>query len=311
MKIHKTTIFPKFERPVISIGTFDGIHRGHIKLIEEVIRIAKETGGESVIFTFYPHPRQILFPEERIGLLSTIEERIELIEQLGCDHLIVFPFSKRFSELSYNEFIRLYLLEELKMKHLVLGFNNQFGRQRQGNIKNIEALSTEFDFEITVVEPYIVGGMTVSSSLIRKSLKAGAIEQANELLGYNYYLWGTVTTGEQLGRKIGFPTANIIVNHPEKIIPQTGVYAIEAIVNGNYYRGMLNYGTRPTVNKNREYRNIEVHLFDFDADIYGIEIKTIFRKKIRDEKQFIGLEQLKQQLREDKKTATEYFDSRK
>ena len=304
MKLHYNLDNFKAKKPVVTIGTFDGVHLGHQKVISKLKEIAKGHCGETVIFTFYPHPRLVTSPNEtNLRLLTTLEEKTTLFEKFGIDHLIIYPFDKSFSELTYSEFVEQILVNKLKTHCLVVGYDHKFGKNREGGFEYLKKCASRFDFEIERLDAFSVVQEKVSSTKIREALQKGDIKTANHYLGYSFTLHGTVVTGKQIGRKLGFPTANIESSDKHKIIPGYGVYAVEAIVDDKLYHGMLNIGTRPTFNKNADNRSIEVHIFDFEKDIYNREITLIFKGKIREEKKFDGVETLVKQLGKDKTKA--------
>jgi len=315
-------------RPVVTIGTFDGVHLGHREVITELMKISHETGGESVVFTFSPHPRMVLTPEEdTIRLLSTLEEKIVLLEALELDHLVIYPFTKEFAALSYTDFVSDILVGKMHIHKLVTGFDHKFGHDRKGDFQALVALGRQYGFEVEQLNPLLVENVAVSSTRIRQALEAGDMRKANHFLGYSYLLKGVVIEGRRLGRDLGFPTANILpvpeFPVPErsrrvipgtyfpvdshKMIPLDGVYAVYVNVEGGRYEGMLNVGTRPTVNSNVDHRSIEVHIFDFNKDIYHKDISVNFVERIRDEKKFENLALLIAQLKDDKTSALLIF----
>jgi riboflavin kinase / FMN adenylyltransferase len=290
--------------PVVTIGTFDGVHLGHQKVISRLNEIAKKHNGESVIFTFYPHPRLVTAPNEtNLRLLTSLDEKIELFAKLNIDHLVVYPFDKAFSELTYNEFVKQVLIDEMKTNCLVVGYDHKFGKNREGGFEYLKKCAAQYNFEIEKLDALLVDAENVSSTKIRESLENGNIKLANHYFGYNFTLQGTVIKGKQLGRKLGFPTANIEAADKHKIIPGYGVYAVKVIINKTEYQGMLNIGTRPTFNKNADNRSIEVNIFNFSADIYEQKISLVFIDKIRNEHKFDGIEMLTKQLNKDKLAA--------
>lgn len=291
-------------KPVVTIGTFDGVHLGHREVISELQRFCKVSGGESVVFTFYPHPRMIVSPnEDTLRLLTTKEEKIALFKRIGIDHLVIYPFTKEFSELSYNNFVSQILVREMKIHCLVVGYDHKFGHERKGDFEALSKLSVDLGFEVEKLDKLLVENVAVSSTKIRKALDEGDVSKANDFLGYAYTLTGRVIEGNRLGRKLGYPTANIENYDNHKLVPSDGVYAVLVDVKGYFYRGMLNVGTRPTVNYNVDHRSIEVHIIDFDEDIYHENITIHFVEKIRDEKRFPGLDELQVQLGKDRETA--------
>jgi riboflavin kinase / FMN adenylyltransferase len=290
--------------PVVTIGTFDGVHLGHRKVIKRLTEIAEEQGGESVIFTFDPHPRLIVQPDDKsLRLLSTLGEKINLLSALGIGNLIVFPFTKEFSGLPYTDFVKTILVDKIKTHCLVLGYDHKFGKNREGDFEYLKECAARYHFGIEKLDPLLIQDTSISSSKIRKALEEGDVEFARELLGYYFMLSGKVVGGEKLGRKIGFPTANIEASEVHKIIPGYGVYAVKIETGGKVYNGMLNIGTRPTFNQNADQRSIEVNIFDFDQDIYGQDITLHFIKRIRGEHKFSGPDALIAQLIKDRESA--------
>ncbi|HDR51868.1 MAG TPA: bifunctional riboflavin kinase/FAD synthetase, partial [Mariniphaga anaerophila] len=272
----------KAHRPVITIGTFDGVHRGHQKVIARLKEIARSHGGESVIFTFYPHPRLVTAPgESNLRLLTTLEEKKVLFARFGIDHLIVFPFTKAFSQLTYAKFVEEVLVKQLHTNCLVVGYDHRFGKNREGGFEYLQNCADKFGFEIEKLDVLLIDEAYVSSTRIREALEEGDVATANKFLGYRFTLHGTVVEGQRVGRKLGFPTANIEASDPHKLIPGYGVYAVEVLISGKKYQGMLNIGSRPTFNKNADSRSIEVHIFDFSDDLYNKEITLVFAGKIR------------------------------
>lgn len=285
------------------MGTFDGIHFGHQKIIESLKKMAKEGEGESVMLTFSPHPRLVLFPENNnLKLINTLDEKIERLEQSGIDHLIIYPFTKDFSRITALEYVRDFLVKEIKVSSLIIGYDHQFGRNREGNFEYLKDLSELYEFEVKEISAQDINDINVSSTKIRKALSEGDIQLANKYLGYSFSITGEVIEGKRIGHTIGFPTANLYVEDEQKIIPMTGAYAVRATVEGNEYNAMLNIGTNPTVNS-LDNISIEVHLLDFDRNIYGKEVTLKFVRRLRPEVKFESLDQLKNQLRLDKKQA--------
>jgi riboflavin kinase/FMN adenylyltransferase len=301
VKVHYGLDNFRVERPVVTIGTFDGVHLGHREVIAELLRISRMTGGESVVFTFSPHPRMVVTPnDDSIRLLTTLEEKAVLLEELGLDHLVIYPFTREFAALSYADFVRDILVGQMQLCKLVTGYDHKFGHDRQGDFNSLQLLGREFGFEVEQLSPLLVENVAVSSTKIRQALEAGDIRRANHFLGSSYLLRGKVIEGKRLGRQIGFPTANILPDDRHKLVPTDGVYAVFVKIAGVQYRGMLNVGTRPTVNSNVDHRSIEVHIFDFDLDIYHCDISISFVERIRDEQRFESIGQLKDQLIKDK-----------
>ncbi|TVR15568.1 MAG: bifunctional riboflavin kinase/FAD synthetase [Balneolaceae bacterium] len=288
---------------VLTVGTFDGVHAGHKVLINTVVQTAKEQSARSVIVTFDPHPREIINPgKSGIKLLSSLEERSELLSDLGVDEMVVIPFDRDFSLLTSEEFVRDVVWEKIGVSHFVIGYDHHFGRDREGTIETVEMLGSELGFTSHIVSRQEVGSKTVSSTAVRRALQdEGDMKQAASFLERFYILNGTVVHGDKRGKTIGYPTANIQVRNSRKIIPKRGVYAVWIRVDGSYHAGMMNIGIRPTFEGDAE--TLEVNIFDFDTDIYGKDIQIQFVERLRDEKSFNGLEELKNQLAGDKRNA--------
>ena len=304
MKIHHDLKNFRANNPVLTIGTFDGVHLGHQKVISRLKDFAAAYNGESVVFTFYPHPRLVTSPgETNLRLLTTREEKIQLFAESGIDHLIVYPFTKEFSKLTYNEFVKSILVEKIQTHCLVVGYDHKFGKNREGGFEYLKNCANEFGFKIERLEALAIGDLKISSTKIRAALQNGDVKKAGEYLGYKFTLHGSVVPGRKLGRSIGFPTANVEASDKHKLIPGYGVYAVRILLNNAKYNGMLNIGTRPTFNQNADNRSIEVNIFDFDSDLYNKEITLIFEDKIRDEERFSGVEELVKQLKKDRVAA--------
>ena len=300
MKIHHSLDHFKAKNPVITIGTFDGVHLGHRKVIDQLNRIATQVGGESVLFTFYPHPRLVIAKNEsNLRLLTTLDEKTRLLDESGVDHMVVYPFDENFAALTYQEFIKHILIERMGIHTLVVGHDHRLGRNREGSYDKIVELSKELNFNVEKIDALLIDEVDISSSKIRKALQEGNIEKVNSYLGYRFTIHGNVALGNQIGRSIGFPTANIEASDPYKIIPAEGVYAITVEINGKIHKAMLNIGYRPTLDANADKRTIEAHLFDFNEDIYRKEVILRFYKRIRDERKFASLDLLKAQLKSD------------
>jgi len=308
VKIHRDLNSFHAKNPVLTIGTFDGVHLGHRKIIDRLQDLAKTINGESVIFTFDPHPRKVVAPDETtLRLLTTLEEKIVLFEQSGINHLIIYPFTKEFSRLTYEEFVEIVLVGQIHTKFLVVGYDHKFGKNRQGDFEFLRKCASRFDFQIEKLDVLLMNEAHISSTKIREAIQKGDFETANAFLGYRFTLHGTVVEGQKLGRKIQFPTANVQASDPDKIIPGYGVYAVQANFRNQTFHGMLNIGSRPTVNNNADNRSIEVHIFDFASDIYGEQIELVFFKKLREEQKFSSIEILKDQLAKDKTDTLAYF----
>jgi riboflavin kinase/FMN adenylyltransferase len=310
VKIHRDLNNFYAQNPVLTVGTFDGVHLGHRKIIARLHDLAKAINGESVIFTFDPHPRKIVAPAEtNLRLLTTLDEKIELFEQSGIDHLIIYPFTPEFAQLSYEQFVEQILVGQIHTKSLVVGYDHKFGKGRQGDFEFLKNCADRLGFQIEKLDVLLMNESSISSTKIRESIQIGDFDAANAFLGYPFTLHGTVVEGQKLGRQIQFPTANIEASDPDKIIPGYGVYAVQAKVQNTTYLGMLNIGSRPTVNHNADHRSIEVHLLDFDFDIYGQHLELIFFRKLREEQKFESLNALKEQLANDKEDTISFFQT--
>lgn len=290
---------PAIHNAIVTQGTFDGVHSAHRVIINRVKELAKQHGGETVLMTFDPHPRLVLSPENHgLKLLQTLDEKIIALEKEGIDHLVVIPFTKEFSELSSLEFIRDILVARLQTKILVIGYDHRFGKNREGAFEHLKSSSSLYGFEVEEIPEQDVDEVAISSTRIRKALEAGDVVSASKYLGTFYSITGEVMQGKQLGRTIGYPTANIRMNDPNKLIPADGVYAVKVVFNNQRYGGMLNAGYRPTVDG--KTHSIEVHIFDFSGDLYNQKIVISYVDKLREEMKFNGLEELKNQLEKDK-----------
>lgn len=298
------------ENTVLTVGTFDGVHEGHKVLVKSVLEKAKKYNSRSIIVTFDPHPRDIINPGTAgIKLLSTLPERCELLADLGIDQMVVIPFDRDFSLLSSEEFVRNIIWEKIGVKAFVIGYDHQFGKDREGSIDTVRDLGRELGFEAHVVSRQEVENKTVSSTSIRNALQdKGDVSQAAKFLGRYYILNGTVIHGDKRGSKIGYPTANIQIDIAKKVIPRIGVYAVWTRVDSNYYPGMMNIGERPTFEGDE--LTMEVHIFSFDENIYGKEVQIQFVERIRDEKQFEGINHLKEQLDRDREQAEKILKSK-
>ncbi|MDB4297606.1 bifunctional riboflavin kinase/FAD synthetase [Flavobacteriaceae bacterium] len=304
--IHNYNNFPEDKLTAVTIGTFDGVHIGHRKILDQLISTAKSSGVKSALLTFFPHPRMVIQSDNTIKLINTIDERIEILSKTDLDYLIIHPFDKPFSNLTAFDFVRDVLVSKLNVRNLIIGYDHRFGKNREGDYEQLKEFSYTFDFKLEEIEAQDINNISVSSTKIRKALDCGDIETATEYLTQPFSLQGTVVKGKQLGNTIGFPTANIAIAEAYKLSPKTGVYIIKAIHNNRTYKGLVNIGFRPTVNgKNK---TIEAHLFDFDKDIYGDELQISFLHYIRNEEKFYSVEELKQQLEKDKLTAITFFN---
>jgi riboflavin kinase/FMN adenylyltransferase len=287
--------------PVVSIGIFDGVHIGHMKIIDRLKELAKQFDGESVLVTLWPHPRKILGQGKNNSLLLTTKKEKELLlEKSGIANLIILPFTKKFSQMTFREFTMYYLIDKIKVKHMVIGHNHHFGKNREGSFKYLKSISKEYGFTVEQVSPVIIQKSIVSSSVIRKELENGNIESANKFLGYNYFINGRIKAGEKIGRRLGYPTANIGLDDSHKLLPKNGVYAVKARLDKLEYKGMLYIGTSPTIKTKYYNKKVEVHLLDFHGEIYSKGICVDFIARIRDEIKFKNEEELISQINSDK-----------
>jgi riboflavin kinase / FMN adenylyltransferase len=301
MIIHQGYENLKLVTPVTTLGIFDGVHRGHKALLNCLVSRAREARGQSVVITFSPHPRLVLEQNtDNLSFLTTMEEKKTLLENAGIDHLIIIEFNVLFSTIPACDFIKDILVEKIGTKHLIIGYNNHFGRRGEGDFNTVKQCSEELKFMVEQVQAFQTEEGVISSSLIREALLRGKLDDANKWLGYFYSLSGTVIEGRRIGRTIGFPTANIKPDSRHKLIPGNGVYAVEIKLGSSLYPGMLSIGSNPTVNSDPAFRSIEVHIINFEQEIYGSKISVIFRKRLRDEKKFLNLEQLMGQMELDK-----------
>ncbi len=308
MKIfHSIETFRTKQKTIVTIGTFDGVHIGHQKIIEKLLDNAKINNYQSVILTFFPHPRMVLQEDSEIKLLNTIHERAELLEQTGLDNLIIHPFDKTFSKLTAEEFVKNILVDQLKIKKIVIGYDHRFGRNRSANIEDLIIFGEKYDFEVEQISAQEIEEVSISSTKIRNALQEGDIVLANAYLGYPYFLSGIVKEGKQLGRTIGFPTANLMIEENYKLIPKNGVYIVKSTLNNKTVFGIMNIGTNPTVNGNKQ--SIEVYYLDFDLNLYNQTIKISILKYIRSEEKFESLALLQQQLEKDKATAFAFINT--
>lgn len=307
MKVHYSfESYINIKKPVVTVGTFDGVHIGHQTIIERLKTIAKKIDGETVLLTFYPHPRKVILNDQsNLKLINTKNEKIKLLDQYGLDHLFIHPFNEEFSRISPTSYVRDLLVNQLKTNHLVIGYNHQFGRNREGNLTLLTELSSIYDFNIEEISAQQINEIKVSSTKIRAAIEAGNIATANNYLGHTFSISGKVIQGNKLGRTIGFPTANIKIDESDKICPPKGVYAVRVKLDNQTLNGMMNIGTRPTIEKEQTTLSNEVHIFNFNKDIYNLTIQIEFIARIREEKKFNDINGLKQQLIDDQKKSME------
>lgn len=300
--------FRSDSKTVVTLGTFDGVHKGHKSILEKLINSSKNSGCESVVLTFFPHPRMVLQQNSDIKLLNTIDEKAHLLEEYGVDNLIIHPFDHAFSRLTAEEFVKDILVDKLNIFKIIIGHDHRFGRNRTATIDDLIIYGKEYGFEVEQISALEINEVSVSSTKIRNALNSGMLETANKFLGYPYFLTGTVIKGKQLGRTIGFPTANISIKEDYKLIPAQGVYVVSAEIEGRNIFGMMNIGTNPTVGGVSQ--SIEVHFFDFTEDIYDKEVRVSVHYRIRDEIKFPSVDDLKKQLAEDQKISLEYINNK-
>lgn len=300
MKVYRSVdTIPAFERAVVTIGTFDGVHTGHRLILDQLKQEARRINGETVIITFHPHPRKVVATgQPAIWLINTIEEKIELLDKNGIDHLVIVPFTDAFSQQTPEAYIEQFLVERFHPHTVIIGYDHRFGKDRQGDYKLLEAYSARFGFELKEIPAHLINNNTVSSTRIREALLKGDVDTANELLGYHYFFEGKVVDGNKLGRELGYPTANLAVEREEKLVPGLGIYAVYVEVDGRKLKGMMSIGVRPTIGGTN--RVIEVNIFDFEEEIYGKVMRVWVVRWLRPEVKFEGLEALKEQLGRDK-----------
>ena len=292
--------FTPLENAVVTTGTFDGVHKGHRKILDRLAKVAQENNGESVLLTFFPHPRMVLQPELDLKLINSQLEKIALLKNCGLDHLIIHPFSKEFSRITSLDFVRTILVNTIGAKKLVIGYDHHFGRNREGSFEHLKESGPVYGFDVEEIPAEDIDNTTISSTKIRRAISDGDIKTANEYLGYVYGFSGKVVEGEKNGSKLGFPTANILVEEGYKMIPKDGAYAVQVefpLENGKTFNGMCNIGLRPTFNGT--FKTIEVHLFDFNKDIYGQRLNVKFIDRLRNERKFDSIDNLKDQLEKD------------
>ncbi|MCX6190419.1 MAG: bifunctional riboflavin kinase/FAD synthetase [Bacteroidetes bacterium] len=301
--------FKKLPNAIVTQGTFDGVHAGHKKILSRLSERALALKGESVVLTFFPHPRMVLFPnDENIKLINTLEENIKLLSETGIQHLIVLEFTPAIASLTALQLVRDILVNAIGTRHFIIGYDHRFGHNRAGSYENLKEFSQIYDFTLEKVGEVEINDITVSSTKIRRALLQGDIETATDYLQHRFTLRGIVTEGNKLGRTLGFPTANFLIQEKYKIIPADGVYAVQVIINEMQYGGMLNIGNRPTIGGLT--RVLEVNIFNFEADIYGELIEVAFIKRIRHEQKFASIEELQKQLFMDRNTVNELLISR-
>ncbi len=304
-RVKNITAYKSVKPTVVTIGTFDGVHIGHRKIINRLVNTGKEEGLKSVILTFFPHPRMVLQKDSNIKLINTIEERREILESVGLDYLLIKEFTQEFSRLTAEDFVKTLLVDKLNAKKVIIGYDHRFGRNRNADIEDLKKFGDTYNFDVEEISVQDIDDVAVSSTKIRKALSEGDVERANMYLGYNFMLNGTVTKGKGLGRQLNYPTANIKIDEDYKLIPKYGSYIVKAYIEEDIVYGMMNIGMNPTVNGDKE--TIEVHFFNFNKDIYDQSLTIELLKRLRDEQKFASVEALKNQLEKDKETALSYI----
>lgn len=307
MKIKAASEYKQIKPSVVTIGTFDGVHIGHQKIIKRIVEIAKKKDLQALVLTFFPHPRMVVQNDSTIKLINTIDEKAKQLESMGVNHLVIKKFTKSFSRLSALEYVRDVLVNKLKVKHIIVGYDHHFGRNRTANIEDLKEYGDFYGFKVTEIMPQEVDDVAISSTKIRNALFKGDVKTANKFLGYNFSLTGKVEKGRGIGSTIDFPTANIIIEESYKLIPHSGVYLVKAIIKGVNVFGMMNIGNNPTVSDDIK-TNIEVHFFDFSNDIYGEVIKVELLDYLRNEIKFPSVLALKEQLKKDEINAKHLID---
>lgn len=293
---------------VVTIGTFDGVHIGHKSILKRVVETAKKEDLDSVVLTFFPHPRMVLQQNSDLKLLNTIDERTELLRQTGLDHLVVHPFTQAFSRLTALEFARDILVKKLRAKKVIIGYDHRFGRNRTANIDDLKKFGKTYEFEVDEISAKEIDDVAISSTKIRNALNTGDIETANNYLGYDFMISGEVVSGKAIGRTINYPTANLQLQEKYKLVPKNGIYVVKSILNGKKYYGITSIGTNPTV-KGVD-KTIETHFMDFNNDLYGSEITVEFLKFLREEETFDSIETLRQEIAKDESVARKFIKDR-
>jgi riboflavin kinase / FMN adenylyltransferase len=293
---------PAFRNPVVTIGTFDGVHRGHRAILSKVVALAKELQGESVLITFEPHPRKLLYPQQPLGIITPLQQKLALLSEVGIENVVVFPFTKEFSLQPADHYIAHFLVRYFHPYHIIIGYDHRFGHDRAGDISLLKAYADTYGYAVDEIAAQLIDDAAVSSTKIRKALTRGAVEEAAGMLGRHYTLAGTVIEGKKLGRTIGYPTANLAPLDTDQLVPGNGIYAVQVKMAGGVYDGMLSIGFNPTVSDEQQL-HIEVHIFDFDGDLYGQQLELVFIAYLRAEERYESLEALTRQLALDKEQA--------
>ena len=305
---HSINDFSSLKRTILTLGTFDGVHIGHKKILDKVINSTENSKYESIVLTFFPHPRMVLQENSEIKLLNTITEKVDLLEKMGIHNLVIHPFDEAFSRLTAEEFVRTVLVEQLNIHKIIIGYDHRFGRNRTADINDLIDFGLKYNFDVEQISVQEIDAISVSSTKIRKALSEGDMTLANNYLGYEYFLTGTVFKGKQLGRTLGFPTANIQIEEDYKLIPKKGAYIVQSIINKNEVHGIMNIGFNPTVLGNN--LSLEIHYLDFEEDLYDKKISVSLLQYLRPEQKFGSVDELKNQLEFDKIEAIAYFNKR-
>jgi len=298
---HSINDFSSTKKTILTLGTFDGVHIGHKKILKKITQNTENQKYESLVLTFFPHPRMVLQDHSNIQLLNTIDEKIDLLGKIGIQNLVIHPFDEAFSRLTAEEFVSSILVDRFHIQKIVIGHDHRFGRNRTANIDDLIAFGKQYGFEVEQISVQEINAISVSSTKIRNALLEGDMALSNDYLGYDYFLTGSVVKGKQLGRTIDFPTANLKIEEDYKLIPKNGVYIVKSLIDGQTIFGMMNIGFNPTVNGKKQ--SIEIHYFDFNSDLYNQKIRVSILQRIRSEQKFESVDLLKEQLKKDKKTA--------
>lgn len=305
---HKASSFTRDRKTAVTIGTFDGVHLGHRKIIKKLTNIAEQKDLESVLLTFFPHPRMVLQQSNDLKLINTIDEKKQLLAETGLDHLVIEPFTLEFSRLTAKAYIEEYLINYLNAGVIIVGYDHRFGRNRKANIDDLKAFSKEYNFEVIEISKQDVDDVAISSTKIREAVQSGEIDLANRYLTKPFILTGKVVKGKQLGKSLGYPTANLLIEEDYKILPKEGVYVVRAEIDNTWYFGMMNIGHNPTI-ADGNHKSVETYFFDFEGNLYNQALQIQMLKRIRDEKKFNSVEELKSAMKNDEIFSRQYIDS--
>lgn len=308
MKVKHASEYNQLKNSVVTIGTFDGVHVGHQKIIQRLVKIAKQDNLQALVLTFFPHPRMVVQKDNNIKLINTIDEKANRLSCFGVDHLIIKEFTKEFSRLSALEYVRDVLVNKLHVKHLIVGYDHHFGRNRTSNIDDLREYGEFYGFKVTEISAQEINAVAVSSTKIRTALQNGDLPTANLFLGYNFCLTGKVKSGRGIGKTIGFPTANLDIQESYKLIPKKGVYVVSAIIGEELVHGIMNIGKNPTISTSTSC-SVEVHFFNFHQDLYGLNIEVQLHMRLRDEVKFSSIALLKEQIEQDRLAAIKFLES--